>query len=101
RVGIIAQVQRGHGRPANRRQAQNAGTIVSPTEMVEPSMETWDEKRYRLPGCRVFSRRMVGLMPIAQRATKPEIGFVVCATLCERDNVLDFQTGHDQVLRAE
>src|SRR5437867_852005 len=69
--------------------------------MLEPVLEAGVEKRHCLAGFGIGAGRSVALVTVANRATQPQVSFLVAAAFRDGDDVFDFQPGHDQVLRAE
>src|SRR5262245_48938702 len=69
--------------------------------MLSPCLSSGVEKRYHLPRLGVTGRGLQSLVPIAKRTAQPEIRFVIGAPLGDRNEVLDFQACHDQMLRTE
>ena len=74
---------------------------LDPAKVIRPHLSPRVEKGNARPAYRINSLEFVALMTIADRAAQPQVRFVVCAATGARENVLDFQAGHHEVLRTE
>jgi hypothetical protein len=66
--------------------------------MLGPPLKARLEERHHLARDTIESSYFVGLVPVADRAAKPKIAFIVCATLGYRVLVFDFQWGINKIL---
>lgn len=100
-IGIIRQVACGHRSTSNRCLADDPQAIGRPLEMLRPDLPTRIEQGSLLARFWISCQGPIGLIPIAQRATQPEVGFIVAPSLRPGVEMLDLEASHDQMLRAQ
>ncbi len=69
--------------------------------MFVPSLASWIEQRNYLVSFWVHGFCLICFVPIADGAGQPKVEFFVCSPFGQRNNVLNFQARHDQMLWAE
>lgn len=101
RVGVITEVQRLDGCPSHGCQTDDAQSVFAPAEMIRPRLCARVKQRNSGTRFRVCPCGLVALVTVTNGAGQPQIRFIVCAALSKRDNVLNFQPSHHQVLRTQ
>ncbi len=100
-IRVIAEMQRTNRDAPNGCQSDDPETAIDPLEMLSPCVNTRVEQWYQRTSFWIRCVRLVAFMAIADRASQPEICLVISATAGERDNMLNLQASHNQVLRTQ
>ena len=99
-IGIVRQVECSHRSTSDRRLADDPQAIGRPLEMLGPDLSTRIQKGSPSPVSGSLEGP-IGLIPIAQRAAQPEVGFLVASSLGPGEEVLDLEARHHQMLGAQ
>jgi hypothetical protein len=90
-----------HRCSADRRRPLYAHTVVRPAEVPRPRLEARIEERNRSTRVRIDRLCLVAPVGVANSACQPEIRYLIAATVRQRNTMLDFQTGTEQMLRSK
>jgi hypothetical protein len=100
-IRIIAEVQGYDGGASHSGASNDPQAIFTPAEVGKPILCPGVEKRNSFSGFRINSQNAVAFIAITQGTSEPEIRFRVGAPFGKGNNMFNFQTSHNQMLRTE
>jgi hypothetical protein len=97
---VIAEMYCDDCRASYRGAPFNEQPSFNPLEVIGPALRTRIEKRHKCARYRIVRDRFAALVTIANRAGEPEIRFIIVPSMCQGNDLVNFQRCKYEMLRA-